>query len=142
MDAFPVDLQESRCESSERSSPPHPRRSFIATRYVWIHHTHIWRPPTDVFETEHFIRVQVEVAGMENSDFAVVMDGRILRVSGCRKDHSEHRVYHQMEIHTGEFMTEVEIPVPVESNIVRAQYHDGYLTVELRKLHSEQEGTA
>jgi hypothetical protein len=61
-----VDLQEYRCESDSRGTIPHHRHAFITSRYIWIHNTHVWRPPTDVFETDGSIRVQVEVAGMEN----------------------------------------------------------------------------
>jgi len=129
-----VDLQDHRCESGDRDTSPLHRNSFIATRYVWIHHTHVWRPPTDVYETEQSIRVQVEVAGMEHSDFSVMLEGRVLKISGNRKDHLERRVYHQMEIHTGEFLTEVDLPVNVAPDFVRAHYQDGFLLVDLRKL--------
>jgi HSP20 family molecular chaperone IbpA len=142
MGSSSVDLQEYRCESSDQNTGPLRRHAFIASRYVWIHHTHVWRPPTDVFETEHSIRVQVEVAGMENSDFAVVLDGNVLRISGNRKDHLERRVYHQMEIHTGEFLSEVELPSKVDPDFIRAHYHDGFLAIELHKTENTQEGNA
>jgi HSP20 family protein len=142
MGSSSVDLQEYRCESGSRSASPHHRHAFIATRYVWIHHTHVWRPPTDVFETGVSIRVQVEVAGMEESDFAVVLDGSVLRISGTRKDQSERRMYHQMEIHTGEFLSEVDLPAKVDPEFIRAHYHDGFLTIELHKIQSSQESAA
>jgi HSP20 family molecular chaperone IbpA len=134
-----VDLEEDRRSSGGKSDLLHHRHSFITSRYIWIHHTHIWRPPTDVYETEHSIRVQVEAAGMDNADFAVVLDGRMLRISGNRTDHSERRIYHQLEIHTGEFLTEVELPVKVDAGNIRAHYHDGFLVVDLRKGHSPSE---
>ena len=137
-----VDLQEYHCESDSRSTIPHHRHAFITSRYIWIHNTHVWRPPTDVFETDGSIRVQVEVAGMENSDFAVVLDGNVLRISGTRKDHLERRVYHQMEIHTGEFLSEVDLPAKVDSDFIRAHYDDGFLAIELHKSQNTQEGVA
>jgi HSP20 family molecular chaperone IbpA len=137
-----VDLQEYRCESSDRHTGPLHKHEYITTRYVWIQHTHVWRPPTDVFESGEFIRVQVEVAGMEHSDFSVTLEGRILKISGIRKDHAERRVYHQMEIHTGEFLTEVELPVAVEPDHIRAHYQDGFLLVELHKLENPPSGPA
>jgi len=142
MGSSSVDLQEYRCESGSKSASPHHRHAFIATRYVWIHHTHVWRPPTDVFETEQSIRVQVEVAGMEESDFAVVLDGNVLKISGTRKDHSERRIYHQMEIHTGDFLSEVDLPTKVDPDFIRAHYHDGFLSIELHKSQNPQESVA
>jgi HSP20 family molecular chaperone IbpA len=130
----PVDLQDFRFDSSDRNTGPLHRHEYITSRYVWIHHTHVWRPPTDVYETGQAIRVQVEVAGMEHADIAVTLEGRVLRITGIRKDHQERRVYHQMEIHTGEFLSEVDLPVAVDPDYVRAHYHDGYLLVDLRKI--------
>jgi HSP20 family molecular chaperone IbpA len=138
----PVDLPELRCESSDRHTGPLHKHEYITTRYVWIHQTHVWRPPTDVYETEQSIRIQVEVAGMEHSDFSVMLEGQILKISGIRKDYMERRVYHQMEIHTGEFLTEVELPVAVEPDFVNAHYHDGFLLVDLRKLRRGSDGKA
>jgi HSP20 family molecular chaperone IbpA len=133
MDISSIDLKEHRGETGELHTGPLHKHEYITTRYVWIRHTHVWRPPTDVYETAQAIRVQVEVAGMEHSDFSVVLEGKMLKISGNRKDHLERRTYHQMEIHTGDFMTEVELPVGVDSEFVRAHYHDGFLLVELRK---------
>jgi HSP20 family protein len=137
-----ADLQEYRCETGELHTGPLHKHEYITTRYVFIRHTHVWRPPTDVYETESSILVQVEVAGMEHSDFAITLEGDILKVTGNRKDHMERRVYHQMEIHTGDFLTEVELPVRVESDFVRADYHDGFLLVELRKVKKPPDGAA
>jgi HSP20 family molecular chaperone IbpA len=138
----PVDLQEYRCESGERHTGPLHRHEYITTRYVWIHQTRVWRPPTDVYETEQAIRVQVEVAGMEHSDFSVTLEGMALKISGNRKDPTERRIYHQMEIHNGEFLTEVELPVRVDPDFIRAHYHDGFLIVELRKVQVASDGAA
>jgi HSP20 family protein len=138
----PVDLQEHLCESGELHTGPLHRHEYITTRYVWIHQTHVWRPPTDVYETEQAIRVQVEVAGMERSDFSVTLEGTTLKVTGIRKDALERRIYHQMEIHTGEFLTEVELPVRVNSELIRANYHDGFLIVELRKAQEAPDKAA
>jgi HSP20 family molecular chaperone IbpA len=135
-----ADLQEYRCETGELHTGPLHKHEYITTRYVYIRHTHVWRPPTDVYETDTAILVQVEVAGMEQSDVSVTLEGGVLKIGGHRKGHLERRVYHQMEIHTGEFLTEVELPVHVEPDFVRANYHDGFLLVELRKLGKPPSG--
>ncbi len=143
MDTFPsVDLDVYRCESGDRHTGPLHKHEYMTTRYIWIHHTHVWRPPTDVFETAGSLRVQVEVAGMEHSDISVTLEGRMLKVTGTRKDHSERRVYHQMEIHTGDFLAEVELPMDVEPDYIRAHYHDGFLSVDLHKVQAPPSGAA
>jgi HSP20 family molecular chaperone IbpA len=71
-----------------------------------------------------------------------VLDGNVLRISGTRKDPTERRVYHQMEIHTGEFLSEVDLPAKVDSDFIHAHYHDGFLSIELHKSQNTQEGVA
>lgn len=96
--------------------------------------TRVWRPPTDVFETDTEIVVQVEIAGAENTDFYLSLDDRRLSVRGVRFDPTpERRAYYQMEIHFGEFFTEVELPGPVDKDQIQAEYHDGFLCVTLIK---------
>ncbi len=100
--------------------------------------THAWRPPTDVYETEGAIIVRVEIAGMNDNDFAVELNGHILSIHGVRQDAPEHRAYHQMEIHFGEFSIELELPVPIEPNLVEAVYSNGFLRVTLPKARPHQ----
>ena len=90
-----------------------------------------WRPPTDVFDTEDTIVVRVEVAGMVESDFSIMLDGRYLYIRGMRVDSAEKRAYHQMEVPFGEFVTEVELPHTVEPKNIEAFYSNGFLKVIL-----------
>ncbi len=95
----------------------------------------VWRPPTDVYETEAEIVVQVEVAGSEHTDFYLSLDERRLSIRGVRYDPMpERRSYYQMEIHFGEFSSEVDLPGPVDKDQVQAEYHDGFLRVTLVKV--------
>jgi HSP20 family protein len=98
----------------------------------------VWRPPTDVYETETEIVVQLEVAGAEHTDFYLSLDDRHLTVRGTRDDAmTERRAYHQMEIHFGEFYCDVELPGPVDKDQIQAEYHDGFLRVTLIKINPE-----
>lgn len=95
--------------------------------------THIWSPPTDVFENERNYVIRVEVAGMRQQDFNVILENDILTVSGSRPDTPEWRAYHQMEVRFGEFSTTVAIPGPVNVETCSAEYEDGFLVVTLPK---------
>lgn len=97
-----------------------------------------WRPPTDVFETEEAFIVRVEIAGMREEDFSIELDGRLLLIRGMRPDQQERRAYHQMEIRFGEFGTEMELPAPVKSGEVRADYENGFLRVVLPKARPQK----
>lgn len=95
--------------------------------------THIWRPPTDVFETEEAVIVRVEIAGMREDDFSISLAGNQLTVRGNRPDVHERRAYHQMEIFFGEFNTEVNLPAPVLTDQVVAEYQAGFLRLMFPK---------
>lgn len=93
----------------------------------------VWRPPTDVYETEDCFVVKVEIAGTNESDFNVKLDHNRLIISGTRADKPEPRAFHLVEINYGDFSTEVDLLIPVEVNQINAEYKDGFLTVILPK---------
>lgn len=99
------------------------------TRLRW--RSNAWRPPTDVYDTDDTIVVRVEVAGMVESEFSILLDGRLLYIRGIRVDTTEKRAYHQMEVAFGEFVTEVELPHTIESKNIEAFYNNGFLQVIL-----------
>lgn len=108
---------------------------FVITTSIIDHssRTPIWQPPTDVFETENAINVQVEIAGMHNSEISLSLDSRKLVISGLRPGASEPRAYHRMEIPFGKFVAVVDLPAAVESEKITAVYQDGFLRIVLPK---------
>jgi len=98
----------------------------------------VWRPPTDVFETEDRIIVRVEIAGMHDGEFSVNFDQGILMISGSRPEVSEKKTFYQMEIHFGEFLAEVDIPTPIALDRIEAAYQDGFLRITLPKALPKQ----
>jgi HSP20 family protein len=98
-----------------------------------------WVPPTDVYETDDQIVVLIEVAGVRQSDLAVSLHDRRLSVTGTRVDRGPaRRAYHEMQIHFGDFATEIELPAPIEENGIDAQYSDGFLRIVLPKRKPRQ----
>lgn len=98
----------------------------------------VWRPPTDVYETDDSAVVIVEIAGLAAGDFEISLDGRVLIVSGERHDPAEKLAYQQMEIRYGRFRTEVHVPWALESSGQNAVYEDGFLRITLRKAQSRR----
>ncbi len=92
---------------------------------------HVWRPPTDVFETENGLIIRIEIAGMQEDDFTILLDGQKLSVRGMRYDFPERRAYHQMEIPFGEFASEVDLPFNIDSEHIEAVYQAGFLRITL-----------
>jgi HSP20 family protein len=102
-------------------------------RTVWP--STVWMPPTDVYETEDEVVIQVEIAGVPQSDLSVSLYNRRLVIQGTRVDRGPmRRAYHQMEIHFGDFRAEVDLPAGLDETRVDAEYSDGFLRVVLPKV--------
>ncbi len=121
----------SRYSRSEDATGTH-ETSTTLRRWVIVRHASAWHPPTDVYEQDRRLIVVVEIAGMRDSDIAVVLQGQRLIISGVRERLTKRDcAYHQLEISFGEFRTEVNVPWPVAHEDVTANYRDGLLRVEL-----------
>jgi HSP20 family protein len=94
-----------------------------------------WEPAIDVYETEKSIVVRVELAGVENSDLRVTIDGSVVRLRGVRQPRLEADAQrlHQMEIAFGPFERAIRIPIPFEREHVSAHLEEGFLRVILPK---------
>ena len=112
-------------ESQSAASPPldqafHPLRG-----------RRVWRPPTDVYETGDRMVIKVEIAGMKADDFDITVAGNRLAIGGQRRDQVGKLVYQNMEIHYGEFRTEVRVDWPLDQATIEATYESGFLFVRL-----------
>lgn len=97
----------------------------------------LWRPPTDVYETDSGIIVKIEVAGMKPEDFTISFVNRTLVIRGVRQDTDEKLTVHRLEIPYGEFQIEVFLADTFDANQIDARYEEGFLCVTLPKSRSE-----
>lgn len=127
---------------SRQNSGAMDRHSFFSSpgsSWSLSSRSHIWRPPTDVYENEERFVVRIEIAGMHESDFQINIDENVLSISGVRNDPADERkAYHQMEIHYGEFLTEFLFTAPIDIDRVSAEYHNGLLFVYVPKAQPKQ----
>lgn len=108
-------------------------RREVYNSITWQVRPNVWRPPTDVYETEEDVIVRMEVAGMRDEDIEVAVQDNLLLISGSRTDSTERKAYHQMEIPFGKFSVSIDLPVRVNTEDATAEYKDGFLTVQLPK---------
>ena len=107
-------------------------------QFLVVRHAHAWRPPTDVIEVEDRLIVNVEIAGMRDSQFTVAIDSQKLTVSGSRASvERQGSAYHQLEVRFGEFFTEVALPWPVDEDAISARYDDGFLRIDLPRAKAQ-----
>ncbi len=95
----------------------------------------VWRPPTDVYETDEGITIRMEIAGMKQPDLKVTLCGNVLVIGGERKEQSSARrtVYQNMEINYGPFERNIRLPEPLDGDNVKAVYKDGFLEIKIPK---------
>ncbi len=114
------------------------REPVPGQRWVSARQHKIWRPPTDVYETDSYVVVKVEIAGMKEEDFDISLDGQRLIIRGVRHDPASKLAYQQMEILYGEFETDVHLSWSIDTDEIEATYQDGFLSICLPKAQSFQ----
>jgi len=95
----------------------------------------VWRPLTDVYETDDELIVRMEIAGMDPQDLSVTLGERLLVLKGIRRDpgRAGRRHFHTMEVTVGPFERIIEIPRHVLVSSIDAHYENGFLIVRLQK---------
>ena len=93
----------------------------------------LWRPALEVYETEAALVVCAEIAGMDEGQLHVVVDGDLLLIRGERPDlrQPEKGCYHEARIPYGAFGADVYVPFPVDADRTEAEYHNGFLRIRL-----------
>lgn len=97
----------------------------------------LWRPPTDVYETQDSVVILVEIAGMDPDKIQVDFSDKILRVRGRREDKLRRAAAHCLEVQYGEFASEVYLPGEYDLDAIDAEYNDGFLAITLPKVKPE-----
>lgn len=98
----------------------------------------LMRPPVaDVVETEHDIRVELEVPGMDASELQVDIENNVLSISGDkreeRKESDERSTWHLAERRYGQFSRSFVLPREVDADRISAVFENGVLTVTIPK---------
>ena len=113
---------------------------MVHTFFPHEHHARarLWRPPTDMYETEDAVVVKIEAAGMDADDFTVSFVNRTLIVRGVRKDTEEKQSFLRLEILYGEFQIEVNLSDSYRADQIDARYDRGFLYITLLKSKEER----
>ncbi len=114
------------------------REPVTVQRWVSTGQPKVWRPPTDVYETDDHVVVKVEIAGMKVEDFSIALESNRLVICGVRRDPAAKLAYQQMEILYGYFETDAYLQGAIDENRIEATYQDGFLSVFLPKARPRQ----
>jgi HSP20 family protein len=96
----------------------------------------LWSPAVDMYETENEVVVSAELPGLSETDIRVSVAGDLLTIQGERQGNTEAEDggHYRRERWFGKFERTLSLPVPVETNQVKATYRTGVLTVKLPKV--------
>ncbi len=104
-----------------------------------------WVPNVNLYETPEGYLVCVDISGVEKEKIDVEIIDQRLRLRGARPvpvpgdspgapgKHLPRLRVHLMEIDHGAFCREVELPMDVAKEAIKANYRDGMLWIELPK---------
>lgn len=95
----------------------------------------VWRPLTDVYETEREFVVRMEIPGMQADDFRVTLEDHMLIIRGTRRDPTPavRKRFHKMEITLGPFERSIEVPSGFHISSMAANYENGFLIIRMTK---------
>jgi HSP20 family protein len=94
-----------------------------------------WAPPVDIYETENELVVKADLPDLQEKDIDVRVENNTLTIRGERKfdkDLNEDN-YLRVERAYGPFMRSFSLPNTVTSESIRAEYHNGVLTLRMAK---------
>ncbi len=93
-----------------------------------------WMPAVDIFQSDaNEVVLKAELPGLKREDIDVQVENNTLTIKGQRRQDSEVKKehYHRVERCYGAFSRSFSLPNTIDSTKVRAEYHDGVLTVTL-----------
>ena len=96
-------------------------------------------PSLDVSENEKEFMVTADVPGLEEKDLKVEFSNKVLTIKGEKKLNREEKQenYYMSERWSGSFSRSIQIPSPVNEDLIQAEVKDGVLYITLPKTESE-----
>ena len=99
----------------------------------------VWLPPLDVSETEHEIRLVLDLPGVAQDQIAVEVDAGTLTVSGAReRERREGERVYRAERRVGSFGRSVPLPAGIDEGAIEARARDGVLEIRVPKPQQPQ----
>jgi HSP20 family protein len=96
-------------------------------------------PPINIFrKNDEFILI-AEVPGINKSDLDLQIKGRTVRLSGAKVlKYAEKASLHRRERLAGRFDRSVTLPVEIDPDRVKAEYHGGILALSLPQAERDK----
>jgi HSP20 family protein len=94
-----------------------------------------WTPAVDIYETEHELVVKADLPQVDPKDLDIRVENNILTLRGERKFESKvsEDKYLRVERTYGSFSRSFALANTVNTEAIKADYHDGVLTLSVPK---------
>ncbi|MCX7918227.1 MAG: Hsp20/alpha crystallin family protein [bacterium] len=119
--------------------------SFLPSKrknMAFIRPQKVFSPATDVYETESELVIKLEIAGINPDAVVVSVSKDYVIIRGVRKDiHTRHIrkcSYHLAEINYGVFERHLPLYIPVNEQLAKATYQQGFLIISLPRQGSSK----
>ena len=96
-----------------------------------------WAPAIDVTEGTDELTVKAELPGVRKEAVKLTFDDGLLTIQGEKREEKrekdEKKQYHIYERSFGAFSRSFTVPGPIDEKRIKAEFHNGVLTVHLPK---------
>ncbi len=99
-----------------------------------------WVPAVDVHEEPERYVVQADLPGVESKDISVTADKGVLTITGHRRSEQrqQNKGYSRLERVEGSFLRRFTLPDNIQADAIRAEHHDGVLSLIIPKVQAPQ----
>jgi HSP20 family protein len=114
---------------------------FLSDPFVEARYGSLWRPPTDVYETNERVVVRMEAPGLHVEDISVTLHTNSVVVRAVRRDpcpDPKCKVL-QLEVHYGPFERVIPLPANIDHEAAEASYAEGFVRVCIPKCDEARE---
>jgi HSP20 family protein len=96
-------------------------------------------PPLNVFRKGDDFVIVTELPGIKKSELDIQVKDNAIRIAGTKSiDYSDKASLHRRERSAGRFDRAVTIPVRIDADRVKAEYHDGILALFLPRAEQDK----
>jgi HSP20 family protein len=98
-------------------------------------------PAINIYDDSESFIVRAELPGVQSDDIDIQVTGKTLNIKGNRKIEpvEERFSYHRRERNWGDFRRAVDLPEPVDSEKVMANFNNGVLEVLLPRAEQAKQ---
>jgi HSP20 family protein len=96
-------------------------------------------PPINVFQQGHDFVALIEMPGVNKSDLNLLAKEQTIRISGTKAVNYGDKVsLHRRERVAGAFDRTITLPVLIDADNIKAEFHDGILSLFIPRAESDK----